>query len=426
MNHLIVIFSLLFLISIGYLLISFGNFLSDLKFYEKIPYAFGLGVGVIAMQMFIYSRLNISWEAGIIASPWILVFLLRLYNSKFKLMKFKFKASKIAPYQFALFVLIVINLLYTFFEAWLRPLSSWDGWAIWLLKAKMFFIDGFVNPQAYHLLKENYPYVVNLASTFLFSALGEADDRAVLLLFYSFYFFLIASFFFTLKKEIGLKKALFFTFLLSSTQNLIRHGGRFEAGYADLALGFYIFADFTLLLRFIKSRAYQDLILLSIFLGITGLIKEEGLVFVLISQAVLTYYILAKFKNFKLLLVSLLWVIPILDWQLYKILNGLSYSLYANSAFHPERILPIFIEILKEVINIRNWNFLWLSFLFGLLIFAKYGKRRLVYMLIGFQVLSYLAVFLISPYEPSAHVKNVMDRLLLHIAAIAVYSIAAI
>src|SRR3990167_7323110 len=124
MNHLIVIFSLLFLISIGYLLISFGNFLSDLKFYEKIPYAFGLGVGVIAMQMFIYSRLNISWEAGIIASPWILVFLLRLYNSKFKLMKFKFKASKIAPYQFALFVLIVINLLYTFFEAWLLPCSS--------------------------------------------------------------------------------------------------------------------------------------------------------------------------------------------------------------------------------------------------------------------------------------------------------------
>ncbi|MBS3079474.1 hypothetical protein J4218_05090 [Candidatus Pacearchaeota archaeon] len=84
------------------------------------------------------------------------------------------------------------------------------------------------------------------------------------------------------------------------------------------------------------------------------------------------------------------------------------------------------IEILKEVINIQNWNFLWLSFLFGLLIFAKYGKRRLVYMLIGFQVLSYLAVFLISPYEPSAHVKNVIDRLLLHIAAIAVYSIAAI
>lgn len=426
MNHLIVIFSLLLLISIGYFLISFGNFLSNLKFFEKIPYAFGLGVGVIAMQMFVYSRLNVSWEAGLIISPWVLVFFILLYNSKFKLMKLKFKPPKMVSYQFVLLALIIVNLLYTFFEAWLRPLSSWDGWAIWILKAKLFFIDGFVNPQVYHLLKENYPYVINLASSFLFSVLGEADDRAVLLLFYLFYFFLIVSFAFALKNKIGFTKALFFTFLLSSAQNLMRHGGRFEAGYADLALGFYIFTDFTLLLRFIKSRAYKDLILLSVFLGITGLIKEEGLVFALITQVILIYYTLLRFKNFKLFLVSFLWLIPILDWQLYKVSNGLFYSLYANSAFHPERIFPILLEILKEMINVKNWNFLWLSFMLGLLIFVKYRKRRLVYMLIGLQLFSYFVIFLMSPYEPSAHVKNVMDRLLLHIAALAIYSIAVI
>ena len=55
--------------------------------------------------------------------------------------------------------------------------------------------------------------------------------------------------------------ALIFTFLLLSTQNLVRHGGRFEAGYADLALGFYIFLSVLLLLDYLKIQNKKALFL---------------------------------------------------------------------------------------------------------------------------------------------------------------------
>jgi hypothetical protein len=227
--------------------------LSDLRILEKLPYALGLGIGSISFQLFTYSRLKVPWNQLSIILPWIIIFAYLFYVERQKIhfikLHFKGKFSKLDNF---FGILLVVVIFYTGFEAWLRPLSAWDAWAIWLLKAKMFFVDGFVNPHVYHLLKDSYPYVINLAATFIYIILGKVDDRAVLLLFFSFYLMLGLTFFSFSRQRFGVFSALLFTFLLLSIQNLIRHGGRFEAGYADLALGFYIFTAEKL--RFIKSN----------------------------------------------------------------------------------------------------------------------------------------------------------------------------
>lgn len=430
MNEVIVGFSLLGILIFGYALLLLGKFLPDYNFLEKSPYSFGLGTAAVAFQLFTYSQAGIGWNYTSILLPWIILSIY-LSVSKKKQIASNFKMSiavRFSALQKFLLLLIAGNFAYTLFEAWLRPLYAWDGWAIWLIKSKMFFIDGFVNPDVYAILHDSYPFVINLSGTFIYMILGKVDDRAVLLLFYCFYLFLGIAFYNFLKKKFITTSALLFTFLLLSTQNILRHGGRFEAGYADLALGFYIFLSFTLLDRFIKSRKFRDVILCSLFLGATSLIKEEGLVASTVMEGILLYHCFFKNRNIKLLIASFVGFIPLVNWNLFKFTNQINYSLYEKSVIHIQRIYGILYEIGREFVNIQNWNLLWPAFFFALilLLLGKFKRNRLfpvALVIVFLQFLSYVFVFMISPHEPASHVRGVINRLLLHIAPIAIYII---
>lgn len=424
MNNIIVAISLLSIIWIGYVFSSIFGFFKNLGLFHKLPYLFGIGVGLIGIQLFIYSYFSLGWDLEKILAPWLVMSLVTLYKSTYTFPKIQIKLSSLEK---LLTVSIVTILIYVCLESTLRPLSAWDGWAIWVLKAKMFFEDGYLNPNVYHLLQENYPYVINLSIVYLLKFLAIFDDTSILLLFYSFYLFTVIVFYVNLKEYTTRFIAIFFTFLLLTTQNFLRHGGRFEAGYADLALGFYIFTSTMLLFRFLASSKKQDLAIFGIFLTITSLIKEEGLIFSLALSLIAGAYLLYKRKYFHLAILPLT-LMPTFFWQLYKIQNDLTYSLYANTALHLQRLLDVILEIIYEMSNIRNWNLLWIVFAIAIYLGLKIKirKARLVLIIIGVQLLAYIFVFLLSPHNPADHVSNTMNRLLLHIFPLVVFYIALV
>lgn len=428
MNEIIVILSLIFFSIAGLVVLYAFEFLKEKNIIEKLPYGFGLGIGLITYQMFSYSRFHIPWKLETLILPWIIIGLIVAVKRK-KIIKkdfvFNFSLNLAEKILLGLILLLTV---YVGFEAQLRPLSGWDGWAIWVIKGKMFYIDGFVNPQVYHILKEGYPFVVNLTISFIYLVLGGANDKVMLLLFYIFYLLVSLQFFNISRDYIGKTKALFFTFLLMSLQNMIRHGGRYEAGYADLAMGYYIFLSVSLLIEYIKLKNYKLLILLSIFLGITRLIKDEGLVFGLVIQAILVYYTILKVRNIKHFALSLIWLIPLIDWQIFKYRHNINYTLYNKVNPHWERIGSIIQEISRELISIKNWNLLWSSFILVILIncINKMRHFMIIYGIIFSQLIIYVGVFVISPYEPTIHVPNVIDRLFLHLAPLVMFAICLI
>ena len=71
MNELLVILSLLLFIIIGYSIITSFQLINNLNILEKLPYSFGVGVGLISFQLFAYSQLHIGWSLFSIISPWI-------------------------------------------------------------------------------------------------------------------------------------------------------------------------------------------------------------------------------------------------------------------------------------------------------------------------------------------------------------------
>jgi len=420
----LVLLCVLFVTAIGFFCIKWLNLLSMKDNLLTLGYSYGLGVGLISIQLYLYSRLNLPWDKYLLVLPWLILLFLGIFLRRKNGFTVDFKWPKLSKLEYLLVVLIVLTVSYTLFEALLRPVAVWDGWAIWLLKSKIFFIDGRIIPSALAYVKSGYPLIISLLGTFIYLMLGKVNDTAVLFASFSFYLFLGILFFALIKKRFGTTYSLLMTFLLLATQNLIRQGGRMEVGQADLALGYYFFICTSLLLTYVKENNYKVLVLLNIFMGITTLIKFEGLPFVFAIEFIILCVILTK-KLYKHLIAMLFWIIPIVDWQVFKAISGLPVASFYNNVFNfsLNKTLNIFIAVFKELINVKSWNLLWIAYFFsiGAILYKKSREYLVLNSLICFQLLVYLCIYIFSSvFAPDSS----LERLLVHVAPLAMLSLA--
>lgn len=426
MNILVAFLSCLVMMIIGYVVIKVFKLLENVEDMEKLPYSFGLGAGLVAFQLYIYSRLTIEWGVLSVIVPWVFFIIVARFFNK---LQFKLTTKKIKVRFFAKVVILLIFLLvlYVFAESIVRPLTSWDGWSSWLFRAKMFSMENGVEAKLFFYVPTEYPVLVSLMSSFIYLLMGAIDDRAVLLLYPFFYLFLGSMFFISLKKHLGMQMSILFAFLLFSTQNLIRHSGRFEAGQADVILAFYVFATIMLFLLYEKSRDFRNLLLLQSFLAITALIKDEGAFFALFIEVILAYFVI-KMKAYRHLVAFILFFFPFVEWQFYKTFLDLpKVPSYIQYSYHMERIPIILSEFIKEFANLSNWNFLWpaffISFFCYVLCYKKNMQLLFLHFTVIFQLGIYAGVFLFTSPDPIYHIPNVINRTFLHLAPLALFAV---
>ena len=168
MNVLIVLYSLLAVFSLGWIILKLFNFFTEKEGLERIFYSFGLGMGLISFQMYLYSRISMEWSAVSIFLPWTPLIFVVLLKEKFLINLGKLSLSRILA-----FLLVGIAnwslIVYVFVESILRPLNAWDGYASWLFRAKMFFIEGSVSYDISQYIPTDYPPLVSLMGTFLYT-----------------------------------------------------------------------------------------------------------------------------------------------------------------------------------------------------------------------------------------------------------------
>jgi len=427
MNILIVVLTILFITLVGFAVIRLLNLLENFDNLLKLSYSYGFGVGLVCFQLYIYSRLNIAWEKINLILPWLIViafFLIKrksIFSFKLKLPKF----SKINLINLIFITAIMFSCGYVIFEALIRPATVWDSWATWLFQSKIFFIDNGINPKVLFTFNFNYPFIYNLLGTFIYIVLGKVDDTTVLLTSSAFYLFLALLIFSTIKKRIGLKQALLFTLIYAATQNFIRHGGRIEAGMADLSVGYYAFCCLTLLLEYLKNKTARVFLVLSIFLGITSLVKLEGMA-ISILIAMSATYVIYKNKLYKHLLIFMFWILPIIDWEIYKKINGSNLQSFAESSFRIsfKSTVNAFLGTFRELINIKSWNFLWITYFYSLFTFkmSKKGELAILNFIVLSQLSFYILIYIL--FSVSYSPESSIERLLVQIAPIALYEIA--
>lgn len=425
MSELIVLLTIFFIIALGVMIIRGFNFLPDKTTKEIIPYAYGLGVGVVAMQLYVYARLHIPWTTTLIFIPWIVVISVLIILNRNNTYPHIVTLPTFSKIQFALLSIIILAGSYTLFEVLLRPVSAWDSWAIWLLKAKIFFIDETIHPSVLTYVKSDYPLIVSLMGTFIYMVLGKINDTAVLLPFYAFYFFLAISFYFTLRKKFNTTYSLLFTLLLVTTQTIIRQGGRIEAGQADLAVGFFGFLSFTLLVEYMQSTSFRVLVLLNIFLAFTGLIKFDGIPITIVLGLFELLFIFKK-KLYKQLLAVGFWIVPLADWEIYKMVNHITkYTYFAGHTFvfSLQNSIHVLAQEIKELLNIKSWNMLWIGYLYVLL--TQNSKKNYEVIILHATVLTQMAIYtFLYLFTVGNSPESSFERLLVHIAPLALYAIA--
>lgn len=387
---------------------------------EKLGISYGIGVGLLAFQLFIYSLLGIGWNSVVVILPWIIVVVWAYTKGAFYKNYFAFveKPSKI---NLLLAILILLLLIFVGIEAVNKPVSAWDGWSIWLMKAKLFYIDQAIKPFIFSYTNSDYPIVVSLVASFFYKIVGIVDDRSVLFIFYFFYVSLGVAFFAFLKQRTTLTVSLLGTFLLLSLQNMMRQGGRYDIGNVDIALAYYFFVDIYLLLAFFKIKKISICLLLCFLLGVTSLIKYEGIPFSAIVASFLAFDILKANKK-EYLLSFFLWITPIAAWYLYKQFNHLPKTYIQAGGLEIGRFSVIAIDMLKEFLNISRWNGMWIVYAISMFI-TKNKTVLLINSILFLQLAVYFGAYMVSPIPPSIQVGNSFDRLLLQICPLACASV---
>ena len=139
-----------------------------------------------------------------------------------------------------------------------------------------------------------------------------------------------------------------------------------------------------------KTKSYKILFLLSMFLAITGLVKNEGQSFVLIILCIGCFYI----RSWKKLLFFAGSFLCIGTWYVFKYIYHLPETSFINTTILFTRIPTVLMYASKEFLNFGRWNFLWIVFFFSFFITMKNKGVKLLSLIFFLQLTVYLFIYL--------------------------------
>lgn len=410
----------------------------------KAAISFMLGLGAVSLQMFIYSLTGAPFTFFGIGAPWAVL-------TAFILMKGK-PAPKtsggygLKGYEIPLYILIASQIVYAFIYPASIPVTGWDAWGIWFLKAKVFFIEkgvaaSFLTDKNFTEAHLDYPLLVPLSTAWIYTAIGKLGEGYAKLLYPLEFASLLVIFHYSARKIYpGL--AAVFTSLLSLTPIVMVHAAGFPVavgplytgdmvGYADLPLAVYILGASAFFYFYMKEGKTGYAVLSALFFALSAWTKNEGLPFALMGMLAFFIQAVRGKSPWAVTGASIgLIILVISPWAAYKgyLKIGSEYSgnLSASVIFGNDGRLGIVIPaFLKTMfLNISLFNFVWWGYAVALALNIRRCFKGPLLFLNGFlflQFAAYVFVYMITPADIEWHLKTSLERLVLHMAPLAFF-----
>jgi len=402
--------------------------------------SFASGLGAVSLQIFLYSVCSLPLSVSSIAIPWlgaaaIMAWMLITKPGYAGWTRTMAKHdSRLSVVGGVMVMVILVQVGYCIVYSISQPISGWDAWAIWFLKAKAFFIsDGIPSSHffstTYH--HPDYPLLVPLAIVWEYVVLGGIDDQTAKIIFPLMLLALLVIFSATLSKETNRTTGLSFAALLAITPLFVMHGGGLAGagdyvGYADLALSLYFFASATCLYRYQVDRDRVWGLLAFLFLGMGAWTKNEGLVWALAGSAIL----IGTARSWRVAGVGLgLVSVFVAPWTIFKIWASLPNDVMSQGGWRAlvagvDRVPTVLTWMWQSMIGNGLHGLIWPAFVIS----SALNWRQLLStplrssaLLVGVQLLVYGAVYLMSPYDVEWHLATSIDRVILHLSPIALW-----
>lgn len=321
--------------------------------------------------------------------------------------------------------IILLMFLIVIGDSLLMPVYNGDAYAIWLLKAKVLFYEGFGssyfhNPNlGYSHL--DYPLLVPVLISGVYSMLGSADDSYGKLIYPLIYLSFVGLMFSAARRKLDLEKSLLLTALFASIPTLVRWSG---TGTADMALTFFYAGSIFHLIIFLERENTFDLLLSSFYSCLCILTKNEGLPLALIN--IFTFIVFHSYPNKdikRLFTYMSVMLIPCIPWFIFS--QGIP-KIHENSlaSINPSHLLGnilrlkiIIPELLKEYLNIKDWGLFWITAVLVSVLCLKILKNKTVAISLLLFILHtslYVYIYIVYPNSLEWLLSTTLERLILH------------
>jgi hypothetical protein len=250
--------------------------------FPRACFAFGAGAAALSFQLFVYSLAGLPWNPLLILAPWIA-------GAAIVLIRFPHKIAapnwRTPSWWEALLLLAALAPI----AVWgplerLMPLTSqaWDAWAIWLFKARAFYLDGGIEPfltrTSEFSTQPGYPLLVPLYATFLYVVNGAVADHAAKILS-PCYFAATLGVYSHFSRRFGRPEVAAATTAMLGWLPMAAVVAFRLAGYADTALAFYFVVAGRFLYGWLKEDRTEDLAAAVLGATAAAWTKNEGLLF---------------------------------------------------------------------------------------------------------------------------------------------------
>lgn len=378
---------------------------------------FGLGFAGAGLVMMICSLLLIKFSSNIfILSTFIFFILIFLWRKP--LIKIS-HINKLTLWDWLFITLIIIFMIDIFLKTFSYPIWGCDAYTIWLARGRAFFIDKAINIENLkRFWPSEHPPLWSMVIGWSYVFFLEPNEVLIRYLPLLFYFLIIFEFITNLKinKIVKYIVILILITLPQLTANVVDFS---LAGNADLFLSFYFFMGILAIYKKQFTKA-------GLFFALGSWVKSDG------TPAVLIFIFFMIIFNFKNKLKPIIYaILPVIVLFAAKYWLGISSRYFQHLYERPygDYLWYDLMAFREEMRKISNWSGLWWLFTFILIVKRKFifQKKEVLfcYLMILFQIISYVLIFLITPENQAGHIASAIYRLLLHVAPAALFITAA-
>ncbi|MCU1231237.1 MAG: hypothetical protein JWO97_4121 [Acidobacteria bacterium] len=373
--------------------------------------AFLLGVGLVGAALFV---------GGVIGAPFPLTLAVVLIAGVVGISQSLSRRERgaeggVRGHAFATALTIAPLFVLTFIAA-ITPLTDFDGRAFWLLKAKALAhertIDGpFFHNEVVFSPRNQYPLLIPLDAATIMSLARDSDDHQVRFL----YLGIFAALAFHLRRRVGAWCAALFVWL---PQFAISDAAGALTAYNDLAIAAFVAC------AFFELMDGERPLLFGLWLSFLALTKSEGLPLAIILA------VIGAFTSRRRLVIALaplaIAVVALVAWR-----SGIPptdeeqfLSRLPLLPQHLDRLLPAIGGLLRHAIAPNVWGFFWIAAIVALTLLAVRREWRPAAVVVSVAAM-YVAAYAVSVWILDDLIDASVDRLLMHVAAPALFAISA-
>ncbi len=395
--------------------------------------SFGLGSAAISVEMFLLDLAGAGWSRLVVLGPWTAFLGWSFWRFGPRLPRLAWPAELNLAKAAACLLIAAPAAVWLPYER-LMPLTGWDAWAIWLLKAKAFYLDGGIGPLldrgGEFVSQPGYPLLVPLYTTFLYVLNGGVADQAAKVFSPCFYLATLGVFHHFARRRLDASRALVLTAMLASVP-MLGHAAFEFAGYADVTLAFYFLAAAGFLEQWFRENEASLLGAASIAATAAAWTKNEGQFF-LLAILLLAAWKLARGRAGAR---DWLWLSAppaavLLPWWLVRQAHGVEAAGFIPGI---DFNAALFATALRHLLSLATdpWAFSLTFYLFaggviGALILGCRKPSRILHLLVAWQFLGALLAYATGRNEIQWWLGTSAGRILAQITPLALLSAAVV